>query len=148
MHTCRVRHPPTHECLHYYATNSAPISWYVKKIVEERIFSLVTIDRLEAIVRVCGGDVTFLELVRHAAATSQSLFSVQTPLIKVSKMGGDSVVALLSELPGDDLTVKLLEMLDFLVPGQWHNTTDIEAMIQREVGESHPGKKDRHLKSV
>lgn len=63
-------------------------------------------------------------------------------------MGGDSVVALLSELPGDDLTVKLLEMLDFLVPGQWHNTTDIEAMIQREVGESHPGKKDRHLKSV
>ena len=63
-------------------------------------------------------------------------------------MRGDSVVSLLSELPGDDLTVKLLEMLDFLVPGQWHNTTDIEAMIQREVGESHPGKKYRHLKSV
>ena len=53
---------------------------------------------------------------------------------------GDSIVALLSELPCDDLTVKLLETLDFLVPGQWHNTTDITTMIQREVGESHPGR--------
>ena len=44
---------------------------------------------------------------------------------------GDSIVALLSELPCDGLTVKLLETLDFLVPGQWHNTTDIATMIQR-----------------
>ena len=54
-------------------------------------------------------------------------------------MGGDSIVALLSELPGDGMTVKLLEALDFLVPGQWENTTDIEAMVKREVGETHPG---------
>ena len=60
---------------------------------------------------------------------------------KLRKMGeGDSIVALLSELPCDGLTVKLLETLDFLVPGQWHNTTDITTMIQREVGESHPGR--------
>ena len=50
----------------------------------------------------------------------------------------DSIVTLLNDLPGNDLTVKLLEMLDFLVPGQWENTTDITAMIEREVGESHP----------
>ena len=53
--------------------------------------------------------------------------------------GGESLAALLSELPGDGMTVKLLEALDFLVPGQWENTTDIEAMVTREVGETHPG---------
>ena len=64
---------------------------------------------------------------------------------KFTNMGeGDSIVALLSELPCEDLTVKLLETLDFLVPGEWHNTTDMEAMIQREVGESHPGMEHQH----
>lgn len=38
----------------------------------------------------------------------------------------DSIASALAELPSRDVTVQLLEILDFVVPGQWENVTSME----------------------
>lgn len=49
-----------------------------------------------------------------------------------------SIVDTLYELPESDVTVRLLEMLDFVVPGAWENVTDADTMIEVVTGETHP----------
>ncbi|MGB3641481.1 MAG: hypothetical protein WBA39_28470 [Rivularia sp. (in: cyanobacteria)] len=41
----------------------------------------------------------------------------------------DSIIELLDELPSDNLTVKTLKALDFVVPGEWDNTVGCDKTI-------------------
>lgn len=41
----------------------------------------------------------------------------------------DSIIELLDELPSDNLTVKTLNALDFIVPGEWENTVGCDKTI-------------------
>lgn len=41
----------------------------------------------------------------------------------------DSIIELLDELPSDNLTVKTLKALDFIVPGEWDNTVGCDKTI-------------------
>jgi len=50
----------------------------------------------------------------------------------------DSLAEALGGLSGGDLTVKLLELLDFVVPGEWENATTMAEVVAAETGESHP----------
>lgn len=42
----------------------------------------------------------------------------------------------LEELPKSGITVRTLQVLDFIVPGQWKNITSFEQLIKEETGES------------
>ncbi|MEO1560660.1 MAG: hypothetical protein AAFS12_13865 [Cyanobacteria bacterium J06632_19] len=42
---------------------------------------------------------------------------------------GDSIIELLDELPSDNLTVKTLNALDFVVPGEWDNVVGCDKTI-------------------
>ncbi len=50
----------------------------------------------------------------------------------------DPIASALSALPSRDVTVRLLELLDFVVPGEWDNITDMTRMIEEAVGETNP----------
>ncbi|MFO0678140.1 MAG: hypothetical protein U0169_16515 [Polyangiaceae bacterium] len=45
---------------------------------------------------------------------------------------------LLEGLPSSSLTTRLLGALDFVVPGEWTNVTNFEAMIREVSGEDDP----------
>jgi hypothetical protein len=51
-----------------------------------------------------------------------------------------SIVELVDNLPSGGMTVKLLQSLDFVVPGQWNNFTSFDNTIQLVTGET-SGKK-------
>ncbi len=48
----------------------------------------------------------------------------------------DSIIELLNELPSDNLTVKTLYALDFVVPGEWENVVGFNQTIEVITGES------------
>ena len=48
----------------------------------------------------------------------------------------DSIIELLDELPSDNMTVKVLKALDFVVPGEWENTVGCDNSISIITGES------------
>lgn len=48
----------------------------------------------------------------------------------------DSIIELLDELPADNLTVKMLNSLDFVVPGEWDNTIGCDHTIEVVTGET------------
>ena len=48
----------------------------------------------------------------------------------------DSIIELLNELPSDNLTVKTLNALDFVVPGEWENVIGFNQTIEVITGES------------
>ena len=52
----------------------------------------------------------------------------------------DSIIQLLDELPSDNLTVKMLKALDYVVPGEWENTVGCDRTITSVTGESDPEK--------
>ena len=47
----------------------------------------------------------------------------------------DSIIELLDELPSDNMTVKVLNALDFVVPGEWENTVGCDNTIAAVTGE-------------
>ncbi len=47
----------------------------------------------------------------------------------------DSIIELLDELPSDNLTVKTLNALDFVVPGEWENIVGCDNTISAITGE-------------
>ncbi|NES02691.1 MAG: hypothetical protein F6K22_07430 [Okeania sp. SIO2F4] len=48
----------------------------------------------------------------------------------------DSIIELLDELPSNNLTVKTLNALDFVVPGEWENVVGCDKTIEVITGES------------
>ncbi|NET56106.1 MAG: hypothetical protein F6K47_08005 [Symploca sp. SIO2E6] len=48
----------------------------------------------------------------------------------------DSIIKLLDELPTNNLTVKVLKALDFVVPGEWNNVVGCDRTIEFVTGES------------
>ncbi|NEQ77408.1 MAG: hypothetical protein F6K23_32995 [Okeania sp. SIO2C9] len=48
----------------------------------------------------------------------------------------DSIIDLLDELPSDNLTVKTLNALDFVVPGEWENVVGFDKTIEVITGET------------
>ncbi|MGA1475263.1 MAG: Tudor-knot domain-containing protein, partial [Prochlorothrix sp.] len=46
-----------------------------------------------------------------------------------------TIVQLVDELPADNVTVKVLKALDYLAPGEWHNTVGFEATVTALTGE-------------
>ena len=48
----------------------------------------------------------------------------------------DSIIELLDELPSNNLTVKTLKALDFVVPGEWENVVGCDRTIEVITGES------------
>lgn len=50
----------------------------------------------------------------------------------------ESVFTRLERLPQDGPTVTLLEIMDRLVPGEWHNVTTTAALLEQVTGESSP----------
>lgn len=48
----------------------------------------------------------------------------------------DSIIQLLDELPADNLTVKMLKALDFIVPGEWQNVIGCDRTLQIVTGET------------
>ena len=46
----------------------------------------------------------------------------------------DSIIELLDELPSDNLTVKTLKALDFVVPGEWDNVVGCDKTISVVTG--------------
>lgn len=47
-----------------------------------------------------------------------------------------SIITLLDELPSDNITVKILKALDFVVPGQWENIVGADQTIEAITGKS------------
>ncbi|MDJ1183988.1 hypothetical protein [Roseofilum casamattae] len=52
----------------------------------------------------------------------------------------DSIIQLLDELPSDNLTVKMLKALDYVVPGEWENVVGCDRTITVVTGESDANK--------
>lgn len=48
----------------------------------------------------------------------------------------DSIIDLLDQLPSDNLTVKTLNALDFVVPGEWENVVGFDQTIEVITGET------------
>ncbi|MGB3511017.1 MAG: hypothetical protein WBA93_17650 [Microcoleaceae cyanobacterium] len=48
----------------------------------------------------------------------------------------DSIIYLLDELPSDNLTIKTLKALDFVVPGEWENVVGCDRTIEVITGET------------
>ncbi len=47
-----------------------------------------------------------------------------------------AIFELVDELPKSNITTMMLNALDFVVPGQWHNTTGFDNLIREVTGES------------
>jgi hypothetical protein len=54
-------------------------------------------------------------------------------------MSDDNIHEILQDLPEKSMTTRLLGALDYIVPGEWENVTDFEAMIRRVTGEEDQG---------
>lgn len=52
------------------------------------------------------------------------------------KLMGKSIVQLVDELPTDNITVKVLKSLDYIVPGQWNNLVGFDNSIRVITGET------------
>lgn len=52
----------------------------------------------------------------------------------------DPIIKLVDELPQDGVTVRMLQALDFVVPGEWHNLTGFENSIRTITGETDPAR--------
>ncbi|NER51175.1 MAG: hypothetical protein F6J92_31790 [Symploca sp. SIO1A3] len=50
----------------------------------------------------------------------------------------ESIVELVDNLPTDNLTVKVLNALDFIVPGQWENLVGFDNTISCGYNHGHP----------
>ncbi|MDY7007464.1 MAG: hypothetical protein SWX82_26920 [Cyanobacteriota bacterium] len=50
----------------------------------------------------------------------------------------DSIIDLLDQLPSDNLTIKTLNALDFVVPGEWENVVGCDRTIEVIAGETDP----------
>lgn len=50
-------------------------------------------------------------------------------------MSDENIHDILQELPEKSMTTRLLGALDYIVPGEWENITNFEAMIRRVTGE-------------
>ncbi len=50
------------------------------------------------------------------------------------------ITQLVNELPEKSVTVSVLRALDFVVPGQWENCTDVEQMVRAATGEQREGR--------
>ncbi|NEP40854.1 MAG: hypothetical protein F6K35_17120, partial [Okeania sp. SIO2H7] len=48
----------------------------------------------------------------------------------------DSIIDLLDQLPSNNLTVKTLNALDFVVPGEWENVVGFDKTIEVITGET------------
>ncbi|MCJ8279145.1 MAG: hypothetical protein MJK14_04185 [Rivularia sp. ALOHA_DT_140] len=53
---------------------------------------------------------------------------------------GKSIVDLVDNLPADNITVKVLKALDYIVPGEWDNFTNFDDAITKITGETKPKK--------
>ncbi|MCB1191887.1 MAG: hypothetical protein KDK90_15685 [Leptospiraceae bacterium] len=51
-------------------------------------------------------------------------------------MNVKSIDVLMDELPENNLTVKMLNLLDFVVPGEWENTVGFDAMLEKATEEN------------
>ncbi|NEO71336.1 hypothetical protein [Moorena sp. SIO3H5] len=51
---------------------------------------------------------------------------------------GQSIIELVDELPEDNLTVKILNVLDFIVPGEWENLVGFDNTICSVTGKTYP----------
>lgn len=49
-----------------------------------------------------------------------------------------SIIELVNQLPANNITVQVLKALDFMAPGQWHNTIGFEETIRVVTGEHDP----------
>jgi hypothetical protein len=47
-----------------------------------------------------------------------------------------AIYEIVDELPTDNMTVKVLKTLDFVVPGQWENLVGFENTIRQVTGET------------
>ncbi len=56
-------------------------------------------------------------------------FGFEAAIKKKECILSDSIIELLDELPSDNLTVKTLNALDFIVPGEWENTVGCDKTI-------------------
>lgn len=50
------------------------------------------------------------------------------------------ITQLVNDLPQKSVTVSVLRALDFVVPGEWDNCTDVEQMVQSATGETREGR--------
>lgn len=57
---------------------------------------------------------------------------------KKNTIMGDSIIDLVDQLPKNNITVKVLNALDFMAPGQWHNTVGFDETIRAVTGEHDP----------
>lgn len=48
----------------------------------------------------------------------------------------DSIIQLVDTLPSNNLTIKILKALDYIVPGEWENIVGFDNTIQAVTGES------------
>lgn len=53
-------------------------------------------------------------------------------------MSDKSIDVLMDELPQDDLTVKMLKLLDYVIPGEWENVVGFDNLITKVTGQSDP----------
>lgn len=51
---------------------------------------------------------------------------------------GQSIIELVDQLPTDNITVKILKVLDFVVPGEWENLVGFDKTICSVTGNSYP----------
>lgn len=54
-------------------------------------------------------------------------------------MSDEQIHEILQELPESNMTTRLLGALDYIVPGEWQNVTNFEAMIKHVTGEEDEG---------
>ncbi|MEL6458523.1 MAG: hypothetical protein AAFQ91_09790 [Cyanobacteria bacterium J06621_15] len=57
---------------------------------------------------------------------------------------GKSIVELVDNLPADNITVKVLKSLDYIVPGEWDNFTNFDDAITKITGET----KSKKIKKI
>lgn len=54
-------------------------------------------------------------------------------------MSDEQIHEILQELPESNMTTRLLGALDYIVPGEWQNVTNFEAMVKHVTGEEDEG---------
>lgn len=54
-------------------------------------------------------------------------------------MSDEQIHEILQELPESNMTTRLLGALDYIVPGEWQNVTNFEAMVKHVTGEDDEG---------
>src|SRR4051794_37506364 len=72
---------------------------------------------------------------KRASSSWRGSISRDSPLFERTIMS-NQIHELLEGLPEKSLTTRLLGLLDSVVPGEWQNVTNFEAMIKLVTGES------------